>query len=62
MLYLMLVIVFSKLSKKWWLFLIIGWGSLYNIFALHLYLYNTYIPFSIMLYYIILHVGMQGSQ
>jgi hypothetical protein len=26
MLYLMLVIVFSKLSKKWWLFLIIGWG------------------------------------
>ena len=26
MLYLMLVIVFSTLSKKWWLFLLMGWG------------------------------------
>ena len=28
MLYLMLVLVFSKLSKKWWMFLIIGYGEL----------------------------------
>ena len=27
MLYLMLVVVFSKLSKKWWFFLILGWGE-----------------------------------
>jgi len=26
MLYLMLVVVFSKLSKKWWFFLLLGWG------------------------------------
>ena len=28
MLYLMLVAVFSKLSKRWWFFLILGWGEL----------------------------------
>ena len=28
MLYLMLVLVFSKLSKKWWLFLLIGYGEI----------------------------------
>jgi len=27
MLYLMLVVVFSKLSKKWWLFLLLGYGE-----------------------------------
>ena len=27
MLYLMLVVVFSSLAKKWWLFLIVGWGT-----------------------------------
>ena len=27
MLYLMLVVVFSRLSRKWWFFLIIGWGK-----------------------------------
>ena len=27
MLYLMLVLVFSKLAKRWWLFLIIGYGE-----------------------------------
>ena len=27
MLYLMLVVVFSTLSKKWWFFLIIGYGK-----------------------------------
>ena len=27
MLYLMLVVVFSKLSKKWWFFMIIGYGE-----------------------------------
>ena len=27
MLYLMLVVVFSKLSKKWWFFLLLGWGK-----------------------------------
>ncbi len=26
MLYLMLVVVFSKLSKRWWFFLLLGWG------------------------------------
>ncbi len=26
MLYLMLVVVFSTLSKKWWLFVLLGWG------------------------------------
>ena len=31
MLYLMLVVVFSKLSKKWWFFLILGWGEGYII-------------------------------
>ena len=29
MLYLMLIVVFSKLSKKWWFFLILGWGQCY---------------------------------
>ena len=28
MLYLMLVVVFSRLSKKWWFFLLLGWGKL----------------------------------
>ena len=27
MLYLMLVLVFSKLSKKWWFFILVGWGK-----------------------------------
>ena len=27
MLYLMLVVVFSKLSKQWWAFLLIGYGE-----------------------------------
>ena len=27
MLYLMLVVVFSKLSKRWWFFLLLGWGQ-----------------------------------
>jgi len=27
MAYLLLVVVFSGLSKKWWFFLILGWGS-----------------------------------
>ena len=27
MLYLMLVVVFSTLSKKWWFFLILGWSK-----------------------------------
>ncbi len=27
MLYLMLVLVFNQISKKWWIFLIIGWGK-----------------------------------
>jgi len=27
MLYLMLVLVFSGLSKKWWFFLILGWSE-----------------------------------
>jgi len=27
MLYLMLVVVFSKLSKKWWFFLLLGWSK-----------------------------------
>ena len=27
MLYLMLVVVFSTISKKWWLFLLLGWGE-----------------------------------
>ena len=31
MLYLMLVLVFSKISKKWWIFLIIGYGEFLNI-------------------------------
>ena len=31
MLYLMLVLVFSEISKKWWIFFIIGWGKL-NIY------------------------------
>jgi hypothetical protein len=30
MLYLMLVLVFSKVSKKWWIFLIIGYGEFLN--------------------------------
>ena len=34
MLYLMLVIVFSRLSKKWWLFFILGWGTHYSAMPL----------------------------
>ena len=30
MLYLMLVLVFSQISKKWWIFFIIGWGKLFR--------------------------------
>ncbi len=30
MLYLMLVVVFSQISKKWWIFFIIGWGKLFH--------------------------------
>ena len=30
MLYLMLVLVFSKISRKWWIFLIIGYGGFLN--------------------------------
>jgi hypothetical protein len=26
MLYLMLVLVFNRISKKWWLFFLLGWG------------------------------------
>ena len=28
MLYLMLVVVFSELTKKWWIFFLLGWGEL----------------------------------
>ena len=42
MLYLMLVVVFSSISKKWWLFLLIGWGkcgrSLCCVYNLQLYI------------------------
>ena len=31
MLYLMLVVVFSQISKKWWIFFIIGWGKFYFV-------------------------------
>ena len=31
MLYLMLVVVFSRLSKKWWLFLLIGYCMLIRV-------------------------------
>ena len=27
MLYLMLVVVFSRVKEKWWFFLILGWGK-----------------------------------
>ncbi len=39
MLYLMLVVVFSTLSKKWWLFCIIGWGEVVYVL---LYDWNWY--------------------
>ncbi len=31
MLYLMLVLVFNQLFKKWWIFFIIGWGKFYFV-------------------------------
>ena len=31
MLYLMLVVVFSKLSKKWWFFFLLGWGEHFQL-------------------------------
>ena len=31
MLYLMLVVVFSKFSQKWWCFLLLGWGEIDNL-------------------------------
>ena len=34
MLYLMLVVVFSKLSKRWWFFLLLGWGK-WSTFSCH---------------------------
>ena len=37
MLYLMLVVVFSTLSKKWWFFLLLGWGM-----ANHLLVYSVH--------------------
>ena len=30
MIYLMLVVVFSELSKKWWLFMFIGYGEFFE--------------------------------
>ena len=39
MLYLMLVVVFSKLSKKWWFFLILGWGEGYTMIFLSIWIY-----------------------
>ena len=35
MLYLMLVMVFSTLSKKWWFFLLLGWGRVYIYVIVH---------------------------
>jgi len=32
MLYLMLVVVFTELSKKWWFFFLLGWG----MYTLHI--------------------------
>ncbi len=31
MLYLLLVVVFSTLPKKWWMFLLIGWGTVVEV-------------------------------
>lgn len=31
MLYLLLIVVFSEMSKKWWPFLIIGYGKANNV-------------------------------
>ena len=33
MLYLMLVVVFSKLTEKWWLFLLGGWGKINYLYT-----------------------------
>ena len=30
MLYLMLVVIFSKLTNKWWFFLLLGYGKCFN--------------------------------
>ena len=35
MLYLMLVVVFSRLSKKWWFFLLLGWGKHNSVLPLY---------------------------
>lgn len=43
MLYLMLVVVFSSLSKKWWFFLILGWGRLHGVGDECSYLDNIFI-------------------
>ena len=43
MLYLMLVVVFSKIKKKWWFFALVGWGkrNLYTIFDCIMILQDT---------------------
>ena len=40
MLYLMLVLVFNQISKKWWIFFIIGWGKIkiYDAYTKYMYL------------------------
>ena len=35
MLYLMLVVVFSKLAKKWWFFMLLGWGIYTCVHSVH---------------------------
>ena len=44
MLYLMLVVVFSQISKKWWIFFIIGWGKFYFVELCDVYTRYNYGP------------------
>ena len=37
MMFLLLVVVFSKLSNRWWLFLLIGYGKVFYLVG---YMYN----------------------
>ena len=61
MLYLMLVLVFSKISRKWWIFLIIGYGGfLKNYLLWHVRMYN--VPAGLPLIPLVVTLGARYDQ
>ncbi len=62
MLYLMLVLVFSKISKKWWIFLIIGYGEFLKNSILVCCRMNNNVPAGLPLIPLIVTLGARYDQ